>query len=70
MYKVVRMFSNFPNEQVHNRKRTIKSDLTLEEARAHCQREDTSSSTCPPALSRKRGKGSAQWFDGYEEQYF
>lgn len=67
MYKIVRMFSNFPHERVRNTKRTIQTSLTLQEAQDWCKRPDTSSKTCPPALSRKRGKGSEAWFDGYEE---
>lgn len=46
MYKIIRMRFNGTN-------RVIKRGLTLEEAQAHCRREDT------------HGEG---WFDGYEEE--
>ena len=45
-YKIVRM-------RFEGRSRVIKRGLTLEEAQAHCGREDT------------HGPG---WFDGYEEE--
>jgi hypothetical protein len=44
-YKIVRF-------RFEGRNRVIKRGLTLEEAQAHCQREDT------------HGDG---WFDGYDE---
>ncbi len=46
MYKIIRFRFNGSN-------RTIQRGLTLEEAQAHCQREDT------------HGDG---WFDGYAEE--
>jgi hypothetical protein len=45
-YKIVRFQFDAENE-------TIRRGLTLEEAQAHCRREDT------------HGDG---WFDGYEEE--
>ena len=45
-YKIVR-------HREHRRPQVIDSGLTLEEAQAHCQRDDT------------HGPG---WFDGYEEE--
>jgi hypothetical protein len=45
-YKIVRFFQDGRN------RRTIKTGLTLEQAQAHCEREDTA------------GDG---WFDGYTE---
>ena len=45
-YKIIRF-------KFEGRKRTIERGLTLEEAQAHCSREDT------------HGDG---WFDGYEEE--
>lgn len=44
--KIIRFRQNGPNK-------VIKKGLTLEEAQAHCHREDT------------HGKG---WFDGYEDE--
>ena len=45
-YKIVRFYRDGRN------RRTIKKGLTLEQAQAHCEREDTA------------GEG---WFDGYTE---
>jgi hypothetical protein len=39
------------------RPRTIKSNVTLSEARAHCRREDTHAKT---------SDGRVLWFDGYD----
>jgi len=47
-YKIVRFY-----QDLNRRKRTMMTGLTLEEAQAHCQREDT------------HGDG---WFDGYEAE--
>jgi hypothetical protein len=45
-YKIVR-------HRYHGVKQVVKRGLTLEQAQAHCQRDDT------------HGDG---WFDGYEEE--
>ena len=47
-YKIVRFYKNSSKK-----KRTIKTELSLQEAQEHCNREDT------------RGE---DWFDGYEKQ--
>lgn len=47
-YMIIRFY------KAHNRNRIIKRGLTLEEAQAHCRREDT----------RKAGV----WFDGYDRE--
>lgn len=46
------------------RPRTLRSNVTLAEAQAHCSNPETSSSTCsrPGPNSRLRGR----WFDGYD----
>jgi len=46
MYKIVRFYA-------HGRDRLIKTGLALEEAQAHCRREDT------------HGDG---WFEGYDDE--
>ncbi len=58
MYKVIRFYND------DRPRRTIENGLTLEEAQAHCQDPETSSSTCS---ARKRKRIGGQWFDGYEE---
>lgn len=60
-YRIVRMF-------FHGRRQVIARGLTLEQAQAHCQDINTSSSTCwtTSALARTRRYGA--WFDGYEEE--
>jgi len=65
MYKIIRFYSKMPtgNGHMHIKRRTIKTGLTKEEARAHCPDPETSSRTC--TSNRVRGGGS--WFDGYEE---
>ena len=60
MYKVVRMYQRGSS-------RTIKSGLTLEEARTHCQDIETSSSTCTRADRRRITRDRGPWFDGYTE---
>ncbi len=44
-------------------KRTIRTGLTLSEARAHCEDPETSSSTASPATKRRK---PGRWFDGYD----
>lgn len=60
-YKIVRMF-------FRGGKRTIKTGLTLEQAQAHCQRPDTSSSTATSAKLRRYTEARGAWFDGYEQE--
>lgn len=63
MYKIVRMFQN-----EHKPNRTIRKNLTLEEARAHCRDPETSWKTATSAAARRRTRQYGSWFDGYEEQ--
>ena len=60
MYRIVRMYFK-------GGRRVIKSGLTLEQAQAHCQDPETSSSTCTKARNVQRTKARGPWFDGYEE---
>ena len=50
-YKIVRFYAR---ENHPSNLKVIKTGLTLKEAQAHCNREDT----------QKKG----EWFDGYERQ--
>lgn len=61
MYKIVRMYRD------HDKKTTIKTGLTLEEAQAHCHDPETSSRTATSAEACKRTEQFGPWFDGYEE---
>lgn len=61
-YRIVRFyFRGIPS-------RTIKRGLTLEQAQAHCQDPETSSSTCKGATGRRRTRQVGAWFDGYTEE--
>ncbi len=62
MYRIVRHY--FKGNRT---KRVIDSGLTLEEAQAHCNDSETSSSTCLTAERRRYTARVGQWFDGYEE---
>jgi hypothetical protein len=42
----------------------IVSDLTLDEAQAHCKDPETSSKTCS---SETAAANPGRWFDGYDE---
>jgi hypothetical protein len=54
MYKIIRFYHD-----KNKRPRTIKKGLSLEEAQAHCQREDT---------SKRDKKGNIVWFDGFTKE--
>ena len=60
-YKIVRKF--FKGKSV-----TIQTNLTLEEAQAHCQDPETSHETCKKPHNRRRTRQHGQWFDVYYRQ--
>jgi len=60
MYKIVRFYFDGGH-------RTIKRGLTLEEAKAHSQNPETSSSTATSAAARRITRRHGRWFDGYAE---
>jgi hypothetical protein len=60
-YKIVRGY-------MRGGKRTIATELTLEEAQAHCRDPETSSRTCTKAASKRRTQQRGPWFDGYERE--
>lgn len=60
-YKIVRHY-------MRGDKRTITTGLTLEQAQAHCQDPETSSTTATGAKARKRLAERGPWFDGYTEE--
>jgi hypothetical protein len=45
--------------------RTIRTGLTLWEARKHCNDPETSSNRCTSAAGRRRTRRMGAWFDGY-----
>ena len=60
-YKIVRMYFK-------GGRRTIETGLTLEQAQAHCQDPETSSSTCTSSKKKAITKRMGPWFDGYESE--
>jgi len=60
-YKIVRMF--FDDDKNN---RTIKEDLTLDQAQKWCKDTETSSSTCRSEAGLSRTEIHGVWFDGYE----
>lgn len=61
-YKIVRVYGNSP------RKTTLKRNLSLEEAQAHCSDPETSWRTCTTSEGRRRTRNYGTWFDCYYAQ--
>lgn len=61
-YKIVRMYEG------DTPTRTIKRGLTLEQAQAHCNDPETSSSTATNSHAKARTRRLGRWFDGYTEE--
>lgn len=59
-YKIVRVY--FRN----NKRRVIKTRVTLEEAQAHCSDPETSSSTCVGKAGKACTRRNGDWFDTYD----
>jgi hypothetical protein len=65
-YAIIRFYQ--PSDmRGFGRQRVIDSGLTLEQAQAHCQNPETSSSTCG-AKKRNSVRHNGAWFDGYREE--
>lgn len=60
-YRIVRFY-----REAGVRRRVIADRLTLEEAQAHCNGPETSSSTATNAVATRRTHTIGAWFDGYE----
>lgn len=65
MYKIVRLFGDRDRA---SKRRTIKKNLTLAEAQAHCADPETSWKTCTSAKRKAYTKKHGPWFDAYDEQ--
>ncbi len=61
-YKIVRHYFRGTDTIV------IKRGLTLEEAQAHCQDEETNSKTCTEAVNVEHTRIHGPWFDGYYQE--
>jgi hypothetical protein len=61
-YKVQRLYFHKPGY-----KYTLLSNLTLEQAQAHCSDPETSSSTCTSSYKRSLTRKHGPWFDSYTE---
>jgi hypothetical protein len=59
-YKIVR-------HDIKGGRRVIERGLTLEEAKAHCNDPETSSSTCTTSRAKAITRRNGPWFDGYTE---
>ena len=62
-YKVIRMFESDDYET-----EILARGLTLEEAQAHCNSPETSSSTAQSSEATARTFKFGRWFDGYNEE--
>jgi len=65
-YKIVRFYFN--DRGTSRQRRVIEQGLTLEQAQAHCQDPETSSSTCTKAAGKARTRQRGPWFDGYYQE--
>jgi hypothetical protein len=61
-FRIVRYFRN------SDRKITIMSGLSEEEARAHCRDSEASSFTATGKAAKARTRKHGAWFDGYTDQ--
>lgn len=61
-YRLVRHY------QYGQRKRTIATGLTLEDAQAHCKDPETSSRTATSLKAQHRTRVLGPWFDGYAKE--
>lgn len=59
-YKIVRFFQKGGNE-------VVTKGLTLEQAQAHCNDPETSSTTATGEEAVRRTQERGAWFDGYRE---
>lgn len=62
-YKIVR---NYYNAGIN--KRVMRTGLTLEQAQAHCNDPETSSSTAVGKAGKATTRRVGRWFDSYTEE--
>ena len=63
-YKIIRFYRDD-----HDLNQTVVTrGLTLEQAKAHCNDPESSSSTATTPEAVARTKAHGPWFDGYEEE--
>jgi hypothetical protein len=62
-YKIVRFYQNssIPKD-------IVETGLTLEEAKEHCEDDETSSKTCTSAEGLRRTEEKGAWFDGFQKE--
>ena len=66
MYKIIRFY--YDSFYRGGRRRiTLKTGLTLEQARQHCQDPEASSRTATCAIAKRRTRERGPWFDAYEK---
>lgn len=63
-YKIVRFYAD--NKEMNGE--IIATGLTLEQAKAHCNDPETSSSTCTTTQGKERTRVFGPWFDGWTEE--
>jgi len=64
-YRIVRFYFN---RNLRCRERTLKTGLTIEQAVAHCEDPQTSSSTCTSKCGKHRTKMLGPWFEGFVKE--
>lgn len=62
-YKIIRMFQAADVDSY-----TVRKNLSLAAAQAHCSNPETSSSTAKSKRARTITQLMGPWFDGYEKQ--
>lgn len=62
-YKIIRFFQS---DRMICTRITIRRGLTREEAAAHCNDPETSSSTCTKSVGKARTRRHGPWFDGFD----
>jgi hypothetical protein len=63
-YKIVRFYKD--DDELN--KTVVATGLTLEQAQAHCDSYQSSSTTCTSAEGVLRTQQHGPWFDGYYEE--